>query len=429
MRKKILVAAALIMSVALTGCSIEYEGESVTDENATQESVNAVNITFCYTDEKYTEYLEYCKTEFEKDNENTNVNLKLLPSEDYINTVISEKPDAYMINNSDLTTAYLAGIAEKVSDSEYFSSAEYCTTALNACSYNGSLIAYPVGIKTTFLVYNHSYVDDDRNFTFDKIKEFSENNDFFETEEAATIEKIFSCNLTDLFYNYGFVGDGMEIGGDYGNDQTVFSVNNEKTAEAAIEYINLIDYFSIDRTVSYNENVEKFLSGKTIFTIMSTDSLKTLDEAELDYTIEEFPDFGESVKAAPLSMTSAVAVNPFSNESELARNFAAYVSDAKAGKLYEYSGVISANEVVTGSDKNHMGVYDSYKKSQPKNKIRYGEQVYPLIEIALHNILQGVDDLEGKIDTEDAELVRSNEMEIIQKEFQSIDDYMKLQFE
>ena len=51
-------------------------------------------------------------------------------------------------------------------------------------------------------------------------------------------------------------------------------------------------------------------------------------------------------------------------------------------------------------------IYDSYAKSAPKNKLVYGEQVYPLLEIALHNIVNGDD---------------------IKEQLTSVDDYMKKQ--
>lgn len=34
----------------------------------------------------------------------------------------------------------------------------------------------------------------------------------------AVVEKIFNCNLTDLFMNYGFIGGYINIGGVYGSD-------------------------------------------------------------------------------------------------------------------------------------------------------------------------------------------------------------------
>lgn len=37
-------------------------------------------------------------------------------------------------------------------------------------------------------------------------------------DQMAVVEKIFNCNLTDLFMNYGFIGGYINIGGVYGSD-------------------------------------------------------------------------------------------------------------------------------------------------------------------------------------------------------------------
>ena len=58
------------------------------------------------------------------------------------------------------------------------------------------------------------------------------------------------------------------------------------------------------------------------------------------------------------------------------------------------------------ANKEYAGIYESYMKSDNKNKYQYGDQVYPLIEIALHNIIAGED---------------------IEDELQSVDAYMKKQ--
>ena len=61
---------------------------------------------------------------------------------------------------------------------------------------------------------------------------------------------------------------------------------------------------------------------------------------------------------------------------------------------------------ISYSDDRLNNVYDSYEKASNKNKIQYGEQIYPLIEIALHNIVAGND---------------------ITEEFENVEEYMNSQ--
>ena len=113
----------------------------------------------------------------------------------------------------------------------------------------------------------------------------------------------------------------------------------------------------------YGDVVKKTVGGNSIFSIVSTDSFAEIKASGLEFRYKEFPDFDDSLVTSPLSITTAIAVNPYSKVSSLG-------------------------------------------EATSKNKLQYGEQVYPLIEIALHNILNGED---------------------IKTELQSVDAYMKKQ--
>ena len=71
----------------------------------------------------------------------------------------------------------------------------------------------------------------------------------------------------------------------------------------------------------------------------------------------------------------------------------------------ECTGYMSTNKNIY-KDGKYEGVYKSLLKSSSKNKLNYGEQVYPLIEIAMHNIAAGED---------------------VEAELKYIDEYMKKQ--
>lgn len=406
---------ALACTFVFSGCRIKYEtGNNETDETVDESTENLASkdgsevLRVRYSNEGYTPYLELCKTEFEKNNQGVSVVLDYVSSENYIVNINTDSttenvPDVYLVNNSDLSTAYLAGLASKVTD-EKFVNRVYDKVALDACSYNGSLVAYPLSYRTTYLVYNSLYVENDEDFTFEKIKTYSEETELTK-DQMAVIEKIFNCNLTDLFMNYGYIGGYVNIGGVYGSDSGKFTVCNDNSVSATGKYLELVDYFSVDKAQSYEDVVKKAVGGNSIFSIVSTDSFAELKASEQEFVYKEFPDFDDGLVTSPLSITTAIAVNPYSKVSSLGEAFAKFAAETMADKLNEATGMFPADKNAL-INKEYAGIYNSYLKSTSKNKLQYGEQVYPLIEIALHNILNGED---------------------IKTELQSVDAYMKKQ--
>lgn len=406
---------ALACTFVFSGCRIKYEtGNKETDETVDEPTENLASkdssevLRVRYSNEGYTPYLELCKTEFEKNNQGVSVVLDYVSSENYIVNINSDSttenvPDVYLVNNSDLSTAYLAGLASKVTDEEFVNRV-YDKVALDACSYNGSLVAYPLSYRTTYLVYNSLYVENDEDFTFEKIKTYSEETELTK-DQMAVIEKIFNCNLTDLFMNYGYIGGYVNIGGVYGSDSGEFTVCNDNSVSATGKYLELVDYFSVDKAQSYEDVIKKTVGGSSIFSIVSTDSFAELKASEQEFVYKEFPDFDDGLVTSPLSITTAIAVNPYSKVSSLGEAFAEFAAETMADRLNEATGMFPADKNAL-INKEYAGIYNSYLKSTPKNKLQYGEQVYPLIEIALHNILNGED---------------------IKTELQSVDAYMKKQ--
>lgn len=393
MKKFRVLSLTLAGMLMLSGCHIRYS-EDTTKETETTTKVEEKVINFAYTDDSYTSYFEYCKEAYEKANEGVTVNLDLMSADNYLETINSNSTsnsrveDVYMLENNDIGTAYLAGLASKNSNAD-FTTQGYCQTALNACSYNGNLVAYPLGYKTVFLAYNTAITGKNDVSTIEKIKDFSADADLT-VKAASKVQTIFSANLTDLFMNYGFFGQAFQIGGPYGDDNTVFSVNNSASKTAATNYVSLIDYFSINKKTSYSTVLKNFIAGKSVVTLLSTDSLKSLESAKIKYTTAAFPDYSDKDKTAPLSVTTALLVNPYTSQKETAEDFAWFATYAKAVVLFDYTGTLSAKKGIA-DDYGFENIYASYEKSVPKNKLLYGEQAYPLLEIALHNIVAGED--------------------------------------
>lgn len=414
MNRKVILLAAGLTALTLSGCGVKYAYELTSPDEVTvkAEAEETVNLNIRYSDEKYTDYLKNCGAEYEKNHKNVEITLELVASENYIQGISDDtirggkNVDLYIAQNNDLGTLYLAGLAAKNTAHEYHNS-HYCQTALDACSYKGNLVAYPLGYETSFLVYNTDFLSDEDVKTFASMENYSTEIDL-SSEEAAGIESIFRCNISQMFGNYGFIGAGMTLGGVCGDDPTDFNINNKQTVKSAEDYLSLIDYFSLKSDVTYEDCVKQFTSGRILATIVRLDAMSDIDAGDVNYSIAGFPDYDNKSKTAPLSITSAIVVNPYSANQSEAVEFAKYITYERADKFYEETGMLSTKRNAYCANPELTKVYDSYDKSVSKNKLLYGEQVYPLIEIALHNIVAGED---------------------IKTELQKIDDYMKIQLQ
>ena len=73
MKKKVALLVLLTLTMSMTGCNIAYESELETNEENETISDADIVIDFCYTDETYKEYFEFCEKEFEKQNKDVDI--------------------------------------------------------------------------------------------------------------------------------------------------------------------------------------------------------------------------------------------------------------------------------------------------------------------------------------------------------------------
>lgn len=394
MRKIAFTFVAGLMALSLTACNITYK--SIEGENQPDESVvdGEGVLRFCYTDEKFKDFFKFCETEYERLNSDIDVVIEYRPeNSEYLNTIIDDSyndrnvADVYMLSDNNLATAYLAGVAMKNSF-DVFTEDNYCKTALNACSYVDRLVAYPLSYDTTYMLYRSDILKTDDVTTFGNLILFS---DTMETlgEEHPEIQAIFSSELNSIFVNYGYLGAGFNIGGAVGTESDKMEINTTKAVNLAEKYIAMVKYFALDSKVIYQDSFQGFLSGKYASVIASTTNLSELDGCEVEYSITQFPNFSNVNKTSPLALTKCVVVNSYADDTAVAADFARFVTYEAADYLYEYSGALSARRGITYPNSELSNIYASYEKATVKNKLAYGEQVYPLLEIAMHNIVAG----------------------------------------
>jgi len=396
-KKRVVAPVCMIglLAALASGCRITYldEIETEPDETTTAAPVEIV-INFAYSDDKYTDYFKMCEKEFESTHENLDVVLTKLDTSVLLTEITennsnqSKLYDVYMTDSSNLRTAYLQGVAH-VNTSEDFSSENYCDTSLNAATVSGVLCGYPLSYDTTFLAYNTAYADGADNFTtFEKLKTFSDNFEISEELGTQFVQHIFTSDVADIFYNYAYFGAYISLGGKYGDDPSAVSVCNNNTISSAVSFLSILDYFGIDTSADDEKCLSDFVAGYTVATICSTDDLATVVDSGVTCDFCAFPDYDNSTYTAPLSITRVLAVNSYSSDLAMAEEFARFCTFDKAQTLYDKTSELSCRKN-SAADSRFENIYESYAKSAVKTKLVYGEQAYPLIEIAVHNISKG----------------------------------------
>ena len=97
------------------------------------------------------------------------------------------------------------------------------------------------------------------------------------------VEAVFSWDVSDVFYNYFFLGNYVNVGGRGGDDETQIDIYNLDAIRCLEAYQELTQYFSIDpEEVSYESVAQDFLDGKLVFTIATTDMVSRLEQASAD---------------------------------------------------------------------------------------------------------------------------------------------------
>lgn len=229
--------------------------------------------------------------------------------------------------------------------------------------------------------------------TLDDIKTFANN---YDAPEA--VESVFKWDVTDIFYNYFFVGKYMDVGGEHGDNAAVFNIYNSQAVDCLKKYQEMNQFFSIDAAVdNYDKILDDFIDGKMVFTVATTDAIAKIHTAqnngdfEFEYGVSTLPDVSSLLKARGLSVTDVVAINAYSVKQPQANDFATYLVSYKADDLYNKSGKVSCAKNVEYDDGQIMNIMAEYEKSMPLPKMVEASNYWVSLEIALTKIWKGSD--------------------------------------
>ena len=380
-----------------------------------------VELTIWYTDAKLNDFMLEAAEEYQEMT-GISINAQLISAVDYIEKISDatfmegKSPDLFVAGSDLLQKALYAGI---VDDHVAYSEAELDNIpqkAIDAATCDGKLIGYPFYFESCFLLYNQYYVEEWPKH-IDQILEYAD--DFESTKTTERVQSIFKWDVSDIFYNYFFIGNYVGLGGVNGDDKAQLSLSEGKVIECLEYYQSLNEFFAIDEETVHNEDViQEFIDGKIVFTIAKTDAIARLDKAieeglvpeyqleverdeegneipprEVDcfYGVGDIPNLSEDVYTRGLSVTNSIVVNSYSQNRVYANDFAHYLSYERADRLYEQTGKVSVCKNVTAGDENWERIMVQYAGSVEIPKIIEMSNYWILMEIAFANIWNGAD--------------------------------------
>lgn len=423
-----------------------------------------------YTDDAITDYLNSAAVSF---GEKTDVRVipVLKSSTEYLEQINASSlddsentPDLYIMSNDSLGKAYLAGLADKVRNTENLTTEKYPQTALDACTLNGNLVAYPYYFETSAYLYNKTYLEDyvkskisaeraeaaaaeaaanGTEASAETTSTESTSTDSTSTDSASTetsteteetveeeqfdpaevearleevlpetmdellafadsydappnVEYILKWDVSDIFYNYYFVGNYMNVGGPAGDDVNDINIYNSAAISCLETYQTLNQFFFIDAdTITYEDVINEFIDGKVVFSVATNDIIATLNAAKVegrfqyDYGIMNVPKISDELLGRSLSVTNVVAVNGYSENKEFANDFAEYLTGEYTQNLYARTGKTASAYQNEYTDKR-LGVFMSeYENSISMPKMIETSNYWIKLEVLFAKVWNG----------------------------------------
>lgn len=492
-QRKIISVLLVILMAVLTVIGGNKGIQMPEEDEITAWYTRSDTIYFWYSDPEMTDYIDKAAVDFGEAN-NVHVFPMLITVDNYIETLNQasvhndQMPDAYIIDNESLEMVYQTGLATAIDDASGVCTTEnFPQSALDAVTYDGKLVGYPLSYDTCVLLYNKDYLqqwaqekalailkgdadsyvvndylanagatleeaDQSEWTTDDEDEDEADSQDDYyvidselvpydelsEEEQATALagktdevyadalpktlnelltisdtfnapegaEEVMKWDVSDIFYNFWIVGDVVNMGGASGDDRNSLKFNNEATTNCLKYYQYLNSFFFIEADqVEYDSVFDDFKAGKMLFTIVSSEAVSELYSAKADgeidfeYGFAMLPDVDENTKSRPMSTTTAVVVNGYSEKKELANAFAKYITCDYASELYARTGKLSANIHANAAYEN-LSVFDEeYANSIPLPKIIELENFWMELEAVFARIWDGAD-----IETEMEEL-------------------------
>jgi len=449
----VLLLAALLAFV-IYGAAQSLPGAGAIAEASAKGPAVPETIYFWYTQEALTDYVERAAVTFGQEH-GVHV-IPVLAQEGNLLESIHDAtlegrqvPDAYLLSSVSLERAYLAGLAVELPDAEnYCSSVYFPQVAVNAGTYRGRKLFYPLYFETVALAYNADDLEDwARQAAIAELTAIDlEIADGITDEETAAaiadqiiteedldpavieettekyrqqavpatlaqlltiadtydapkeVDTIMEWDVSDVLFDYWFLGGSISLGGETGDQREDLSLANEASEECLRTFASMKDFFSMDaESISYERCLQDFTEGKVVFTPVTTEAVPRLarsaEEGEMSFTcgFAKLPDISEEDRTRTLSLTEGVAVNGYSEHRELAAEFARFLTVDDSRDLYLRSGKLPAASSARETLPEFEAFYDAYESSVSLPKFMETENFWMELEAMFTRVWNGKD--------------------------------------
>ncbi|MBQ3105539.1 MAG: extracellular solute-binding protein [Lachnospiraceae bacterium] len=436
------VLAALVLMLFFSNHPVVVEEQSEYDDGET--------VYLWYTDDSLSDYLSSMAVKFNEERgirvlPILNSGLEFLEEINDASLRTQTGPDLFIASNDIMEKAYLSGLATEITMADTVVNLDHFPeAALQAVTYRDKILGYPFYFETSALLYNMTYLEEMTEAAIQAeidlaaaeesqaaaeegeveedagqadltpapeemsalVKErlpemipdnFTELLEFANSYDAPeNVEAVFKWDVEDIFYNYFFVGNYINVGGPCGDNTETINIYNENAIRALQTYQSLSDFFAIVADeVDYETVIQEFMDGKLVMTTATTDVIARLEQAgeegtfSYEYGIAQIPDLSEEMASKSLSVTGTVYVNGYSDQREVANEFAAYLVHDHAGELYQKSGKLSANKSVSYDNPNLYMFMREYEHSAPMPKMMATSNLWVQMEIIFSRIWNG----------------------------------------
>ncbi len=396
------VAAILAGAVFFYQLQRGEKGDLLSEHGSRKETVH-----LWYTDDALTDYLSSKALEF-YENTDIRVVVRLVSGLEYLEAVNAaslddgiDTPDLYILSNDSLEKAYLAGLATQLPDTApVYEEQLFPQSARDAVQYNGKYVACPMYFETSALLYNKTYLqqiaDEAEQLIPASIVDILTYADQYSTPE--NVEYFFRWDVSDIFYNYFFIGNYISVGGAAGDDKSLIDIYNTESVSSLKVYQEMNQFFSIDtKETNYDTIMQEFQEGKTIYTIATSDCIRRLDEAArngafgYEYGIAKLPDINQELATRGMSVTNALVINGYSEHKEAAGRLMEYlIRDANAD-LYDMTGKLSSVIRDTYASEHEAAFMENYMESVPIPKMLETGNFWVELEICFAKVWGGED--------------------------------------
>lgn len=424
-----MVAAVLAAAAAICAAVFVYRASSGGNGDALPEFGNRKEtIRLWYTDDALTDYLNSKTLEF-YERTDIRVDVRLVSGLEYLEAVNAasldeeaDAPDLYILSNDSLEKAYLAGLAAQLPDTApVYEEQLFGQAARNAVMYDGKFVACPMYFETSALLYNKTYLQqiadeansagegtggedgssDGQTVTADQLIPASIVDILTFADQYSTpenVEYFFRWDVSDIFYNYFFIGNYISAGGVAGDDKSLIDIYNTESISSLKVYQEMNQFFSIDtKETNYDTIMQEFQEGKTIYTIATSDCIRRLDEAArngefgYEYGIAKLPDINQELTTRGMSVTNALVINGYSQHKESAGRLMEYLIKNAHGDLYSMTGKLSSVIRDVYESEQEAAFMENYIESVPIPKMLETANFWVELEICFARVWGGED--------------------------------------